>query len=70
MLRAFITIVDIRERGGDSALGHHGMRLAEQRLGDEPDTRAHGRSSYRSAPPGAPGAYHKNVVLVGQVLGH
>ena len=27
--------VDVAERRGDSALGHHGVRLAEQRLADE-----------------------------------
>ena len=33
--RPVVTLVDVGERGGDAALGHHRMRLAEQRLADE-----------------------------------
>ena len=32
-----VAIVDVGERRGDAALGHHGVRLAQQRFADEPD---------------------------------
>src|SRR5437764_12451440 len=65
-----ITIVDIGECGGDAALSHHRMGLAEQRLGDHRDFDT-GRGGFcRSAQPGAACSNHQNVVLMGQVLGH
>ncbi len=32
-----VAIVHVGERGGDAALGHHGVGLAEERLADQPD---------------------------------
>ena len=32
-----VALVDVGQRRGDAALGHHGVRLAEQRLADQAD---------------------------------
>jgi len=60
-----IALVDVGERRRDSALGHHGVRLAEERLAHE----AHGDAARRGldgrAQSGAARADHQHVVLVG-----
>src|SRR5881296_1574567 len=55
------------ERGGHPALGHHRVRLPEERLADEADRAALGRRLDRGAQPGAPGAHHQHVVGVALV---
>jgi hypothetical protein len=65
-----IAIIDIRQRGRDSALSHNRVRLAQKRLADKPymDTRCRrfdGRSQTGSAR-----ANYQNVVVVGFILGH
>ena len=65
-----IAIVDIRERGGDSAFGHHGVRFAEQTFANHPDRNAGRRSFDRRAQSGAAGADDENVVLECFVFGH
>ena len=42
-----VAVVDIRQRRGDAALGHHGVRLAQERLADQADRDA-GRTPPRS----------------------
>ena len=37
-----VAVVDVGQRGGDAALGHHRVRLAEERLADEADRDAGG----------------------------
>ena len=54
---------------GDAALGHHGVRLAEQRLADSP-TDAGRRRLDRRAQARAAGADDEHVVLVRRVTGH
>ena len=65
-----VAIVDVGERRGDAALGHHGVGLAEERLADEADRDAGGRRLDRGAQAGAAGADDEHVVLVGLVVGH
>ena len=46
-----VAVVDVGQRGGDAALGHDGVRLAEQRLADQPDRHCRrGRDGGRSPP--------------------
>ena len=59
----------VAERGGDAALGHDRVRLAEERLADEADRHALRRRFDRGAQAGATGADDENVVFVGFVLG-
>src|SRR5262249_41474063 len=63
---------DVAHRRGDAALGHDGMRLAQERLADEADRHALRRSLDGRAQPGAAGADHQDVVLVRLValVGH
>ena len=65
-----VAIVDIGQRGGDAAFGHHGMRLAQQRFRDHRDFHACGRGFDGGAQAGASRANHQHVVLVRDVLGH
>ena len=60
--------IHVPERRRDAALGHHGVRLAEQRLAHQADRRACGGGLDRGAQPGAAGADHQHVVLVGLEL--
>ena len=46
-----VVLVDVAERGGDAALGHDRVGLAEERLADEPD-RSPRRRPPRSPPAG------------------
>ena len=59
-----VAVVDVGERGGDAAFGHHRVRLAEQRLADEPDRHARRRRLDRRAQPRAAGADDEHVVFV------
>ena len=54
----------VGQRRGDAALGHHGVRLAEQRLADQPDRRAGVGRLDRGAQAGAAGADDQDVVRV------
>ena len=56
---------DVAERRGDAALGHDRVRLAEQRLADEPDVRAGRRGLDRRPQAGAAGADDEDVVRGG-----
>ena len=58
------------ERRGHAALGHHGVRLAEQRLRHDADARARRRGADRRAQAGAAGADDEDVVLERLVLRH
>ena len=60
--------LDVAERRGDAALGHHGVRLAEERLADEPDARPLGARLDRRPQPRAARADDEHVVLVRLVL--
>ena len=60
-----VAVVDVGQRRGHAALGHDGVRLAEQRLADEADRRARRRRLDGGAQPGAAGADDEDVVLVG-----
>jgi hypothetical protein len=59
---------DITQRGGDTAFGHHRVRLAEQRLAHEHRPRALGGGFDRRAQTGSAGADHQHIALVGLVL--
>ena len=52
-----------------AAFGHHRVRLAEQRLADEPDAHALRRGFDRRAQAGAAGADDEHVVLDRLILG-
>jgi hypothetical protein len=62
--------VDIAQRRGGAALGHHRVRLAEQRLGDDRRLLA-GQPRLDGRPqPGPPGADHDDVVGVPLDVSH
>ena len=63
-----VAVIDVGERRGDAALGHHGVRLAEQRLADEADGHARGAGLDGGAKPRAAGADHDDVVFVSLVV--
>ncbi len=65
-----ISLVRVRQRRSNSALGHHGVRLAEQRFANQSHAHSSGRSFDRRAKASAPGANDQNLVLVRQVLRH
>ena len=50
--------------GGDAALGHDGVRLAEQRLADDGGAHARLAGRDRGAQAGAAGADDEDVVVV------
>ena len=58
-----VAVVDVGERRGDAALGHDGVRLAEQRLADQPDLHAGRRGFDGRAQSGAARADDENVVI-------
>ena len=58
-----VPAVHIGERGGDPALRHHRVRLAEERLGDQADPGAGRRSLDRRPQPRAPCADDEHIVL-------
>ena len=62
-----VAVVDVRESGGDAAFGHHGVRLAEQRLAHQTDLDTRRRRLDRGAQSGAARADDEHVVLVGLV---
>ena len=64
-----VALVDVGERRGDSALGHHGVRLAEERLAHQAHRDARCRRLDRRAQARAAGADHQHVVLVRLVPG-
>ena len=49
-----VRFVHVGHRGGDAAFGHYGVRLAEQRLADNADSRALGQSFDRGSRPAPP----------------
>ena len=65
-----VAIVVVRHRRGHAALGHHGVRLAEERLADQSDGHAGVGGLNRRAKPGAAGADDQDVVAVGRVARH
>ena len=60
-----VPLVHVADRGRHAALGHHRMRLAEQRLADHAAGGARGRDFDRGAQSGAARADHQHVVLAG-----
>src|SRR5215469_6614399 len=65
-----VTVVNIAHRGSDSALGHDGMRLTEQRFANQRYLHSRGGSRYGGAQTGATGSDNKYVVTVGLIFGH
>src|SRR5262249_51121286 len=61
--------VDVAHRGGHAALGHDGVRLAEQRLGDHACRELLRAALDRGAQAGAAGADDEHVVIDGLDLG-
>ena len=61
--------VDVAERRGHAALGHDGVRLAEQALRDHAGVEPVRAARDRRAQAGAAGADHEHVVLDGLELG-
>ena len=59
-----VAVVDVGERRRDAAFRHHGVRLAEERLADQPDFDAGRRRFDRRAEPGAARADDEHIVLV------
>ena len=55
--------IDVAERGGDAALGHHGVRLAQERLGDQRHAGARGRRRDRRPQAGPARADDQHVVV-------
>ena len=65
-----VAVVHVAQRGGDAALGHHRVRLAEERLAHEPDLDARRRRGDRRPQPGAAGADDQDVVVEGLIVSH
>ncbi len=65
-----VALVDVGQRGGHAALGHDGVRLAEQRLADEPHADALRRGLDGRPEAGAARADDDDVVLELLVVGH
>jgi hypothetical protein len=65
-----VAVVDVVHRRGQTALGHHGVRLAQQRLADEADPRALRGGLDRRPKTRAAGPDDQDVVLVSGVLAH
>jgi hypothetical protein len=65
-----IAVVHVGQRRRHPAFGHHGVRLAQQGLADQPDFRAHRRGFDGGAQPGAARPDYQHVVLMGFVLDH
>ena len=59
-----VAVVDVGERRRDAAFRHHRVRLAEQRLAEQPDLDARRRGFDRRAEPGAAGTDDEHIVLV------
>ena len=59
-----VAIVDVGERGGDAAFGHHRVRLAQQRLAQQTDANTRRRRFDGGAQPGAARADDEHIVLV------
>jgi hypothetical protein len=65
-----IAFVDIRQSGRNAALGHHGMSLAKQGLGDHSDFGA-GSGGFRGGPQaGTARSNHQHVMLMRYIFGH
>ena len=64
-----IAVVDVGERRGDAAFGHHGVGFAEQRLADDADLHAGGGGFDGGAQPRAARADDQHVVGVRLVFG-
>ena len=62
--------VDVGQRRGDPALGHHGVRLAEQRLAHHRRPRALGGGLDGGPEPGPAGPHDNHIEGVGLVVGH
>ena len=65
-----VAVVHVGEGRGNAALGHDGVRLAEERLAHEAHRYAGRRRFDGRAQPRAPGADDDHVVLVRLVVGH
>ena len=57
-----VAIVDVRQRGGNAALGHHGVRFAQQRFADHAHFGAGSRGFDRGAQTRPARADHQDVV--------
>ncbi len=65
-----IAVVHVGQGGGNAALGHHGVRFAEQRFTDHADVKAGGRRFYGGAQSRPARADDQNVIGIALVLGH
>ena len=63
-----VAVVDVGHRRGHAALGHDGVRLAEQRLGDDADRGALRRRFDGRAQSRAAGADDEHVVIDDGIL--
>ncbi len=59
-----VAIVHVAHRGGHAAFGHHGVRLAEQALGDDTDLYSRGGGLNCGAQARTSRAHHQHVELV------
>jgi hypothetical protein len=59
-----VAVVDVAHRGRHAALGHDGVRLAEQRFADQPDLDAGAEASMAARKSRAARADHQHVVFV------
>ena len=65
-----VAVVDVGQRGGDAALRHHRVRLAQERFADEADRDAGGGGLDGRPEPRAACADDEDVVFVRLVFGH
>ena len=66
-----VAVVDVAHRRRHPALGHHGVRLAEQRLADQPDADTPAAdASIAARKPGTAGTDDENVVFKCWIVRH
>ena len=65
-----VAVVHVAQRGRHAALGHHGVRLAQERLADQADLHARRGRGDRRPQPRAAGADDQDVVLERLVVSH
>ncbi len=65
-----VAVIHVCQSGGNSALGHDGVRLPEQRLTHQTNLDPCGRGGDRGAESCATGADNQHIVLEGLVFAH
>jgi hypothetical protein len=65
-----IAIVDIRQGSGNPSLGHHSVRLAQERFANEANSNSSCRGFYRGPQASTTGSNDKHIVFESFVIAH